>query len=188
MFTNVNKSTKYGTQGLNMSRDSSVRIAPGYGLDGVLGFDSRRGLGVFLFTTVSRTALEQTTHLHLVPRSKNVWSYTSTTQYAFMAWCLVKHRDNLTFTFNPGIETRVSDGHTASIFRVNMDNPEDHDLNLHGRKNFSFNSESSQTSSHLLNSIPSRHKITTNKHVSDMGHRRQVSKCLKYMDALTESR
>jgi hypothetical protein len=28
-----------------------------------------------------------------------VWSYTSTPQYVFMAWCLVKHRDNFTFTF-----------------------------------------------------------------------------------------
>jgi len=30
---------------------------------------------------------------HLPPsgtRSKNVWSYTSTTQHAFMAWCSVK--------------------------------------------------------------------------------------------------
>jgi hypothetical protein len=24
---------------------------------------------------------------------KNAWSYTSTPQYVFMAWCLVKHRD-----------------------------------------------------------------------------------------------
>jgi hypothetical protein len=40
-----------------------------------------------------------TTHLHLVPRSKNEWSYTSTPQYTFMAWCSVKHRDNFTFTF-----------------------------------------------------------------------------------------
>jgi hypothetical protein len=40
-----------------------------------------------------------TTHLHLVPRSKNEWSYTSTPQYVFMEWCLVKHRDNFTFTF-----------------------------------------------------------------------------------------
>jgi hypothetical protein len=31
-----------------------------------------------------------TTHLHLVPRSKNEWTYTSTPQYAFMAWCSVK--------------------------------------------------------------------------------------------------
>jgi hypothetical protein len=68
---------------------------------GVLGFDSRRGLGIFLFTTASRTSLgptqppiqwvpgvlslgvkrpgvKLTTHLHLVPRSKNEWSYNST--------------------------------------------------------------------------------------------------------------
>jgi hypothetical protein len=29
---------------------------------------------------------------------KNEWSYTSISQYVFMAWCLVKHRDNSTFT------------------------------------------------------------------------------------------
>jgi hypothetical protein len=28
---------------------------------------------------------------------KNAWSYTSTPQYVFVAWCLVKHRDNFTF-------------------------------------------------------------------------------------------
>jgi hypothetical protein len=28
---------------------------------------------------------------------KNAWSYTSTPQYVFIAWCLVKHRDNFTF-------------------------------------------------------------------------------------------
>jgi hypothetical protein len=38
-----------------------------------------------------------TTHLHLVPKSKNAWWYTSTPQYDFMAWCLVKHGDNFTF-------------------------------------------------------------------------------------------
>jgi hypothetical protein len=27
----------------------------------------------------------------------NAWSHASTPQYAFMAWCLVKHRDNFTF-------------------------------------------------------------------------------------------
>jgi hypothetical protein len=37
-------------------------------------------------------------HLQLVPRSKNAWRYnTSLPQYAFMARCLVKHRDNFTF-------------------------------------------------------------------------------------------
>jgi hypothetical protein len=68
----------------------------------VLEFDSRWGLRIFLFTTASRPALGPThppiqwvpgalslgvkngrgvkliTHLHLVPRSKNAWSYTST--------------------------------------------------------------------------------------------------------------
>jgi hypothetical protein len=67
---------------------------------GVLGFDSRRGLGIFLFTTPSRTSgahpascqldyrasfpggkaaggMKLTTHLNLMPRSKNEWSYTS---------------------------------------------------------------------------------------------------------------
>jgi hypothetical protein len=29
---------------------------------------------------------------------KNSWSYTSTPQCVFMAWCLVKHRDNFSFT------------------------------------------------------------------------------------------
>jgi hypothetical protein len=31
-----------------------------------------------------------TPYLHLVPRSKNEWSYTSTPQYAFMAWFSVQ--------------------------------------------------------------------------------------------------
>jgi hypothetical protein len=37
---------------------------------------------------------------HLPPSSaevKNAWSCTSIPQYVFMAWCLVKHRDNFTF-------------------------------------------------------------------------------------------
>jgi hypothetical protein len=43
------------------SRDSSVGVALGYGcMIGVLGFDSQRGLGIFLFTTASRTALGPT--------------------------------------------------------------------------------------------------------------------------------
>jgi hypothetical protein len=29
---------------------------------------------------------------------KNTWSYTSTPPYAFTDWCLVKHRNNFTFT------------------------------------------------------------------------------------------
>jgi hypothetical protein len=78
---------------------------------------------VFLFTTASRPALGPTQPPiqwipgalslgvkltrreadHSPPSSvevKNAWSYTSTPQYVFMAWCLVKvkHRD-FTFTF-----------------------------------------------------------------------------------------
>jgi hypothetical protein len=30
-----------------------------------------------------------------VPRSKNVWSYTATPKYTFMAWCSVKARGQL---------------------------------------------------------------------------------------------
>jgi hypothetical protein len=90
---------------------------------GVLGFDSWRGLGIFpsqprpellwappsllsngcqgfLPWGLSGWGVRLTTHLHLVPRSKNEWSYTSTSQYAFMAWCLVMHRDNFTFTLH----------------------------------------------------------------------------------------
>jgi hypothetical protein len=75
-------------------------------------------MGIFLSSTASRPALgptqppiqwvsgatspgqsdrsvKLTSHLHLAPR----WRYTSTPQYVFMAWCLVKHRDNFTFTF-----------------------------------------------------------------------------------------
>jgi hypothetical protein len=82
---------------------------------GVLRFESRWGLGIFLFTTVSRTALEPTQPPipwvpgalslgvkrpgreadHSPPSSaevKNAWSCTSTPQYVFMAWCLGKHK------------------------------------------------------------------------------------------------
>jgi hypothetical protein len=82
------------------NHDSSVGIATGWTI-GVLGFDSRRGLGIFLFTTVSRTALGPTQPpIQWVPgalslgvkrpgrvadhappsnaEAKNAWSYTST--------------------------------------------------------------------------------------------------------------
>jgi hypothetical protein len=45
------------------------------------------------------------TRLHLVPRSKNAWSYTSTPQYAFIARCSVtkKRMHNFTFTLPLGM-------------------------------------------------------------------------------------
>jgi hypothetical protein len=79
--------------------------------------------GIFLFATASKVVLGPTQPLpnHWVPGApssrvkrpgreadrshpssaevKNAWRYyTSTPQYVFMAWCLVKHRDNFTFT------------------------------------------------------------------------------------------
>jgi hypothetical protein len=78
--------------------------------------------GIFLFSTASRPALGPTQPTiqwvpgaislgvkrpgceadHSPPSSaevKNAWSYTSTPQYAFMTWCLVKHRDNFTLLY-----------------------------------------------------------------------------------------
>jgi hypothetical protein len=97
-------------------------IALGYGLDD-RGSRVRfpAGAGNFLLTTVSRTALGPTQPPiqwvtgalslgvkrlgreadHSPPSCaevKNAWSYTSTPQYVFVAWCLVKHRDNFTFS------------------------------------------------------------------------------------------
>jgi hypothetical protein len=78
------------------------------------------GVGSFLLYIMFRPALGPTQPpLHWVPGAlslgvkrlrreadhshpssadvKNAWSYTSIPQYVFMAWCLVKHRDNFTF-------------------------------------------------------------------------------------------
>jgi hypothetical protein len=38
-----------------------------------------------------------TTRLCLLPKVKNAWSYTSIPSFIFMAWYLVKHRNNFTF-------------------------------------------------------------------------------------------
>jgi hypothetical protein len=84
---------------------------------GVLGFDSRRGLGIFLFTTASRTALGPTQlPVQWVPgalggKAAGAWSWPLTSiysrgqrmsgaihpfpQYAFMAWCSVKAQGQL---------------------------------------------------------------------------------------------
>jgi hypothetical protein len=97
---------------------SVQRWATGWTI-GVLGFDSRRGLGICFFITASRTALGPIQppiqwvpgafYLgvkrpgresdHSPPSSaevKNAWSYISTPQYAFVAWCLVKITGTLT--------------------------------------------------------------------------------------------
>jgi hypothetical protein len=48
-----------------------------------------------LLDTPSYFPSKLTTRLHLVPRSKNEWSYTFTLQYAFMSWCSVKAQGQL---------------------------------------------------------------------------------------------
>jgi hypothetical protein len=107
------------------NRDSSVGIALGYGLDGrvsrvrfpvgagnfSLHHRVQNGSGAHpasypmgtrgSFLGVKRPRREAD---HSPPSSaevKNAWSYTSTPQYAFMAWCSVKkrYRDNFTFIF-----------------------------------------------------------------------------------------
>jgi hypothetical protein len=62
------------------------------------------GAGKFLFATASRPEIRRPEREadHSPPFSVNTvnaWKYISTPQYVFMEWCLVKHRDNFTFTF-----------------------------------------------------------------------------------------
>jgi hypothetical protein len=52
-----------------------------------------------------------TTHLHVVPRSRMRGARPPLPQYVFIAWCLVKHRDNFTFTF-----AFTSTSHMSSFF------------------------------------------------------------------------
>jgi hypothetical protein len=40
---------------------------------------------------------------------KNARSYTPTPQYVFMAWCLVKYRDNFTFSFTYQMNIKASE-------------------------------------------------------------------------------
>jgi hypothetical protein len=93
------------------SRDSSVGIATGYGLDD-RGVGVRVPVGSGIFSTSSRPALGPTQPPiqwvagalspgvkrprceadHSPPTSaevKKMWLYTSTPPYAFMAWCLI---------------------------------------------------------------------------------------------------
>jgi hypothetical protein len=90
---------------------------------GVLEFDSRRWLGIFLFTTTSKAApgptkppIQWVTGAlspglkrpgreadQLPPPNaevKNAWCYTSTPQYVFMVWCLIKHKNIRDQTLN----------------------------------------------------------------------------------------
>jgi hypothetical protein len=78
---------------------------PGKGREGIFLFASSYQMGTEAFSLgVKRPGRESD---HSPPSSaevKNAWSYISTPQYAFMAWCSVKkHRDNFTlpYRFHP---------------------------------------------------------------------------------------
>jgi hypothetical protein len=109
---------------------------------GVRGFDSRRGLGIFLFSTASRTALGPTQPpIQWVPwakrqgreadhsppssaKTKNEWRYTSSLHYVFMTWFLVKHSSKLSFTFTwhiHGIHHKTSVGKSTSVNSGNLE-------------------------------------------------------------------
>jgi hypothetical protein len=93
---------------IEKSRDSSVGIALGYGLDD-RGSRVRFTAGAGNFSLHHRVqngsgahpasypmgtrGVKLTTHLHLVPRSRMCGAIPPLPQYAFMASCLVKHRD-----------------------------------------------------------------------------------------------
>jgi hypothetical protein len=47
---------------------------------------------------LSGQSVKLTTHLHPVPRLIMLGAIHPLPQYVFMAWCLVKHKDNFTFT------------------------------------------------------------------------------------------
>jgi len=39
---------------------------------------------------------------------KNAWNYSSTSPYVFMAWCLIKYRSSITYTFLISEQIRVT--------------------------------------------------------------------------------
>jgi hypothetical protein len=49
-----------------------------------------------------------TTHLHLVPRSRMRGAIPPFLQYVFMAWYLVKHRDNIAYTLHLPLEIPIT--------------------------------------------------------------------------------
>jgi hypothetical protein len=106
---------------LDKSSDSSVRIALEYGLDD-RGSRFRFPAGTGNFFLHHRVPNGSGAHPASYPMGtrgsfprgkaagawswplpssvevKNAWSYTSTPQYFFMAWCIVKHKETLPFT------------------------------------------------------------------------------------------
>jgi hypothetical protein len=104
------------TEPFSIWRQHRIRSRPG---DQALGNATpweQRGYGlddgaprICLFATAFRPNLGPTrSHIgspfrgrkaDLKSQVKHAWGYTFTPTYTFMAWCLIKHKDNFTFTF-----------------------------------------------------------------------------------------
>jgi hypothetical protein len=60
-----------------------------------------------------------TIHLHLLSRLR-MWSYTSSPSYIFMAYCLIKHKENFTFLPIHQFYTKPSNILSGMVFWVVM--------------------------------------------------------------------
>jgi hypothetical protein len=108
------------------------------------GFECRQGLGIFIFTTLFRPALGTTqTSIQWVPGAlslglkrpgretdhsppcsaevKNAWRYTTTPQYAFMAWCSVKAQGQLYLFPLQSVQKRRMKRHSIFLSSVFSD-------------------------------------------------------------------
>jgi hypothetical protein len=91
------------------SRDSSASIVTRL-WNGWPGSDSRYGKGPTQFHIQWVRGVKWPGYgaEHSAPPSaevKDEWRHASTLPHVFMAWCLVKHRDNFTFIFTEPGET-----------------------------------------------------------------------------------
>jgi hypothetical protein len=67
----------------------------------------------------SGRGVKLTTHLHLVPRSRMRGAiYSSTHQYIFMAWCLVKHRKTLPLYIDIDSKSIIEIGERNPVFEI----------------------------------------------------------------------
>jgi len=67
----------------------------------------KRGLIIIIIIISSGRGVKLTTHLHLVPMTRMCGAIPPLPQYIFMAWFLVKHRDNFTFALTTTTKINV---------------------------------------------------------------------------------